>query len=98
MAPGQGGFGGMAMPGGHARMGGPIGGNVLQPHGGGGMNASDVVHTFLKERGVGVPVSVPAIVQGLGGQLGDDAVKAAIADLESKGFAYNANGDQYAAC
>lgn len=94
----QGGFGGMAMPGAHAGMGGPMGGSILQPQGGAGMSAAELVRDLLKDRGIGVPVPLGNIVSGLNGQLTTDEVKAALAELESKGLGYHAQLDQYAAC
>lgn len=86
----------MSMPGGPMAMGAPMGGNVLQPQGGVAISASELVRSFLKEQRV--PVAIPAIVQGLAGQLGPEAVKAAIGELEGNGHVYNAEGDSYAAC
>lgn len=91
---------GMGMSGGGMPGGAAVGGNVLQPHGGGGQSATDVVYNFLKEHSLsanpsGVPISV--IVQGLSTQLREDAVMSAKAELESVGRIFD-TGAGYAAC
>eukprot|EP00892_Ulva_mutabilis_P012405 jgi/Ulvmu1/9537/UM053_0026.1 len=96
----NGGAYGMAMAGGGMPTGAPMGGNILQPHGGGGQNAADIVHNWLKEHGnpanpVGYPIS--AIAQALAPQLREAEVIAAKDELEAVGRIFD-TGNGYQAC